>query len=372
MRAPGTAWRTALRLMICAVLLVWIGQVIFSSEAESALRAQGQDWHGLGGWERFRLTWSIGPWELWKTLTLVKPWALGLSLVFMGATIGLGTWRWRMVLRAHGLELSFGRALEISLVAQFFNAFLLGSTGGDVIKAYYAARETHHKKTEAVVTVLADRLIGLFAMLLFAGVMMLLNLRFLLGHGELSAVVVVVVLMLAGCAALLALAFWGGLSRALPQARAWLQRLPKARQIEGVIEAFRHLGRDRVFLRRAFGVSILLNVACVLQLMSIGAGFGLKVPWLVWCVIVPTIICISALPITPSGLGVRENLYVLTLAGPGLHVSSTHAFSVSLLAYFGFLAWSLVGGLVYLLLRGRHRIDQVSLESDTEMLAGGK
>ena len=53
-------------------------------------------------------------------------------------------------------------------MAQFFNAFLLGSTGGDLLKAYYAARETHHRKTEAVVTVLVDRLIGLFSMLALA------------------------------------------------------------------------------------------------------------------------------------------------------------------------------------------------------------
>ena len=43
-------------------------------------------------------------------------------------------------------------------------ATLLGSTGGDLLKAYYAARESHHKKTEAVVTVFVDRLIGLFSM----------------------------------------------------------------------------------------------------------------------------------------------------------------------------------------------------------------
>ena len=36
------------------------------------------------------------------------------------------------------------------------------------MKAYYAARETHHKKTEAVLTVFVDRVIGLWSMLLFA------------------------------------------------------------------------------------------------------------------------------------------------------------------------------------------------------------
>ena len=93
-----------------------------------------------------------------STLGRVHPGWLALSLACMGATLGFGVWRWRMVLRVHGLHLTFGRALRISLIAQFFNAFLLGSTGGDLMKAYYAARQTDHKKTEAVVTVLADRL----------------------------------------------------------------------------------------------------------------------------------------------------------------------------------------------------------------------
>src|SRR3989442_10980204 len=96
--------------------------------------------------------------------------ALLLSVLFMGLTILLGVVRWRMVLRVHGIDLSLGRASEISLVAHFFNSFLLGSTGGDLLKAYYAARETHHKKTEAVVTVAVCAVPGLFAGVVVCGV----------------------------------------------------------------------------------------------------------------------------------------------------------------------------------------------------------
>lgn len=362
MSAVSTAWRRWGRLVLCCVLLLWICHAIFSSEAESALRETGGDWAGMALGERWRAAWTIGPRELWGTLTLVQPLALGWSLLFMGLTIFLGVWRWRMVLRVQGLELSYGRALEISLVAQFFNAFLLGSTGGDVIKAYVTARETHHKKTEAVVAVMADRVLGLFAMLVFAGVMMLVNLRFLLGYRELSAVVWVVAAMLVGCGVFLGLAFWGGLSRAFPGFRGWLRRVPKGEAIEQAIEAFRHFGRAPDFLVRALGVSVLLNLACVFQLMALGRGLGIEIPWPLWFVIVPTIICISALPITPSGLGVRENLYVLTLAGPALMVPATEALAVSLLAYFGFLVWSMIGGVVYVLVRERRHLDEVGAE----------
>ena len=98
---------------------------------------------------------------------------------------------------------------------------------------------------------------------------------------------------------------------------------------------------------------MLLNVLCVLQWMTVGRGLGLSIPPLTLFVTVPTVICIAALPITPSGLGVRENLFVHMLADPAL---ATPALSLSLLAYAGSLAWSLVGGLVYLTLKEKHHL----------------
>ena len=50
--------------------------------------------------------------------------------------------------------------VRISLIAQFFNAFLLGTAGGDVIKAWYAARSCPNQEGEAAVTVFVDRLLG--------------------------------------------------------------------------------------------------------------------------------------------------------------------------------------------------------------------
>ena len=99
----------------------------------------------------------------------------------------------------------------------------------------------------------------------------------------------------------------------------------------------------------------------MLQILVLSWGLGLKI-WPVWLfVIVPMIGCVSALPITPNGLGVRENLYVLVLAGPVIHVAATSALSLSLLAYAGSLFWSLVGGVVYLTLKERHHLAEPEL-----------
>ena len=228
------------------------------------------------------------------------------------------------------------------------------------MKAYYAARETHHKKAEAVMTVLIDRLVGLFAMLLFACLMMPPNLDLLRKHRRLAALCWLAVLMMSACGSVLSLSFWGGLSRTWSSARVWLRRLPKAELLERALDAARQFGREPMLLGKLLGISMVLNVCCVLQIMVLGWGLGLQIPPLALFVIVPVIVCVSALPITPSGLGLRENLYVLMLTVPELHVDATRALSLSLLAYAGSLFWSLVGGLVYLSRRDQDHLAEIA------------
>jgi uncharacterized protein (TIRG00374 family) len=204
------------------VLLGWIVHSIFVHEARTrAGNGQLIDQGVSVVWnkttqpprlEQWRLGWTYGPPALWQTLRSINPGALTLSLMLMGGTLLLGITRWRMVLNVHGLRLPFTRVMEISLVAHFFNSFLLGTAGGDVMKAYYAARETHHKKNEAVVTVFVDRVLGLWAMLMFATLMILPNLTLFARPGLRRAAVFVV--LMAGAASVFSyLAFRGGVSR---------------------------------------------------------------------------------------------------------------------------------------------------------------
>src|SRR5260221_1610098 len=90
----------------------------------------------------------------------------------LGIVCMIGIVRWQMILRVRELELPLARVTSIFFVGQFFNAFMLGSTGGDVVKAWYVAHDTHHKKAEAVATVVVDRLIGLLALFVIALFMM--------------------------------------------------------------------------------------------------------------------------------------------------------------------------------------------------------
>lgn len=347
----------SVRIAFCAVLLLWVFHSIFVNEARTSHPASA--WAPLSRSEQWRLGWTEGPPALWQTLTSVQPGWFALSVVLMGLTLFLGVARWRMVLRVQGLDLSAGRATEISLVAHFFNSLMLGSTGGDLMKAYYAARETHHKKTEAITTVFVDRLIGLWSMLLFAGAMMLPNADlFLRGNHQTKVAAVLILGMLGACSVLLMLAFRGGVTRHWAGARGWLRRMPKGEHLERSLDACRLFGREPWFLIRTLGVSMLLNLVCVLQWQVVGWGLGLAIPTTAMLAVVPTVICIAALPLTPSGLGVRETLFVYMLDNPAI---ATKGLSLALLAYLGFLIWSLIGWGVYLLFKERHHLSEVEV-----------
>ena len=77
-------------------------------------------------------------------------------------------YRWYLLVRALDLSFSVASAYRLGLVGAFYNAFLPGSVGGDLVKAYYIAHGQPGQRASAVATVLADRLVGLFGLIWFS------------------------------------------------------------------------------------------------------------------------------------------------------------------------------------------------------------
>lgn len=361
----GKVWKIAWRLGVCLLLLAWIFQAIFYDEGRQAWQQPGRDWQSLTRAERFKIALEYGPPQVWAHLKQMETGPLVLSVILMAATIMAGVIRWQIVLKVHGLDMPLIRTTQISFIAHFFNSFLLGSVGGDVLKAYYVARETRHKKTEAVVTVLVDRLIGMFSLLVVAVVMLIPNWSLIAGT-RLKGVAGLTAAMTGACAIIMFVFFKGGISKRIPKAREYLRRLPKGEHLERSLEAFREFGRNRRFWREIIPVALLANAIIILHFLALTRGFRLEVPLLALSAIVPTVTSISALPITPSGLGVRENLYVWMLAAPGVNVPAAQALLLSLIGFGTSLFWSVVGGIVYLTQREKQHLVEIETASESD------
>lgn len=272
---------------------------------------------------------------------------LAAGVAFFLGSIYAGLLRWKVLLEPQDLAPSHKRLWQIYFIGQFFNVFMFGSTGGDLVRAYYAARETHHRKAETAVTVLMDRLIGLIVLVVIALGVLTIRYDFFLRHPETH----LPCLLLLAMAGLLILGL--GLApslRKLPltplltRFPVWSRRL---RQLYLSMLYFPF--RSRLLLKTVLA-SLCLHVLVFAACYCLGKSLGLPLVFTDYLTILPIIMTLSSLPITPGGLGVRESLFVVLMHPLGIPLEQ--ALPLSLLVYFAGLLSGLVGGVVFLVYSG--------------------
>lgn len=98
-----------------------------------------------------------------SAIVLEKPSILIVCLsAWMFTTTLCNSLRWRFLVNAIGIALSRFAAIQISLIGLFFNTFLPGSVGGDIMKAVYVYKNhPGGQKTPAMLTIILDRILGL-------------------------------------------------------------------------------------------------------------------------------------------------------------------------------------------------------------------
>jgi len=99
----------------------------------------------------------------------------GILGVFSVAHIIIGL-RWWLLLRTQSIFISFWAAVKLYLLGWFYNNFMPGSVGGDLVRAGYVTKHTE-KRFEAALSVFVDRAIGVFSTLIIAVFFSLLFLR---------------------------------------------------------------------------------------------------------------------------------------------------------------------------------------------------
>ena len=69
--------------------------------------------------------------------------------------------RWQIFLRVQKVNVPLARTAMVFMIGVFFNLFLFGTTGGDVVRAAYLCADQKRKKTGVIISVIVDRLIGM-------------------------------------------------------------------------------------------------------------------------------------------------------------------------------------------------------------------
>lgn len=267
--------------------------------------------------------------------------AMGFLVCFLVCAL-----RWKLFLEAQGLHLSFRLVLTYFFVGHFFNSILFGVTGGDVVKAYFAAGESSHKKTEAVTTVFIDRIIGLLALIGLTVVIMTARLPFFLAHKETRLALMFNVAMLVGTVTALFVVF----RRNVFDRWAFFRRLGQESMLGRIMArayaAFHVCLKHPGLLLKTLLLSAANHIMLVVSAFWLGLALEIHVRFLDYLSVFPVINAVAAIPLTPGGLGTREMCAKFLLGVVG--VPETRAVTLSLLLYTLMLAWSFVGGIVFL------------------------
>ena len=271
-----------------------------------------------------------------------KDWRLlGLAQCLVIAAISLNFLRWFLLVRALELDFHLRDAFRLGALGHLLNQVSPGSIGGDLFKAMFIAREQPNRRTEAVATVLIDRVVGLYGILVVATAGQMIAGRGMELTGALKTLAMVVAAFAGigtlGIALLMTPAFTG------PRVREFAARFPGiGGTLARLIDAAAAYRSRRRYLFAAILAACCTHTLLVTAIWLIGRGLPVDAPNLGTTFLVgPLSLCASAIPLTPSGLGTfeaaMEELYRLVgcAAGTGASVAITYRAMTYVMAMLG-------------------------------------
>jgi len=275
--------------------------------------------------------------------------------------------RWQILLRVQDVKIGTWRLVSLLMIGIFFNQFMPGGTGGDVVKIFYLMKETPGKRTQALLAALMDRMIGLLGLIIVAGTLIAWRWNWLtqgqpLPHFELGWLV-------------------------SPGAmKAWLVQIPDTTKLLYLLLAVLGasvLGVGTSFVITGFGLvhklsprfpkrdifvdlSIAYNAYARVWKSSLAAlflSFGIHIasftvffcaarsllaPVKFWDFnsVMPIVTTLSALPISVGGTGPREGMFQ-ALMSELFGLTKGQSVAISLTGFVLVLFWGVVGGAVY-------------------------
>jgi len=247
-------------------------------------------------------------------------WMLAFAFSLALGAIVISFVRWFMLVRVVGIEFRLRDAFRLGFLGFLLNFVSVGAVGGDLFKAYFLAKENRGKRAQAVASVLVDRVVGLYALLIIATASFWLsNLAgqslelAMLGRATYAITAVggmfVIALVVPGFTK-------GKLTR-------FLSSIPKLGKIAAQMIAAVRMYRERWL---SLIVSLVMSVA-VQGLLATSVFLAANalfedVPTLgQHLVAVPVSLVVAALPVSPAGLGTfeiaLEELYKLMSGAAG-------------------------------------------------------
>lgn len=263
-----------------------------------------------------------------RTVSLL---AAAVAVTLLGVV--LSAWRWQRVLAVYHAPVALGTLTSHYLAGLFVGNVLPSTIGGDVLRISRAARSTGSTEI-AFGSVVLERLTGFFALPFLVAVGFVVHPSFT-HHDHAWLTLLIAGATLGALGAILAAAASPKVAGRFREHANWMRFI-------GAV----HVGIDRMRAEPAhvvavLGTAVVYQASVIASVVLIASALDLPVPIGSMIVIVPAVAMVQVLPLSISGLGVREGMLVLLLTPLG--ASSAQAIALGLLWYASLLGVSMLG-----------------------------
>lgn len=237
-------------------------------------------------------------------MSIINPKYIYWCLLLMFLNFAGGAWRWKILLKSQDIDMSFLMALKMTLVGNFFNFVAPGGIGGDVVKGYYVSKDNHKKKLAAITTVVADRIVGLYSMLLMAIITMLFDYRYTQNSQVIMNIFIFSCLIFIGMNIFIFFSFSFGTHDFFKKG---VIKIPWGHRIVQICDIIAHYSQNKKTLFRTLILSFFSQTFIVILFYVIGISISpITIPISSYFVVVTIGQVVTAIPISPAGIGVGQ------------------------------------------------------------------
>ncbi len=287
------------------------------------------------------IVWQVGP-DAVIPESIFWSYLAAAVVVFLISNI-MGARQWKILLKIAQIDLSSAMATRAYFVGLFFNNFLIGNVGGDVLRALDVRRHAGHTRpggaAAGVATIVMDRFLGFFTMMWFAGLAALADRQ----HVKIATAIFTLIALFVILGVILTSRRVGRKTDTLV-----IRLLPK-RMADKIVElraGFVDMRQRPMELVGAAAISVMVQGMRILVHYLCGRTVGLDIPLLHFIAFIPLVSVAAAIPISTGGLGTREWAAVGLFGTLGVAGSSIVA--MELLAHAITLLSSLPGAYVFI------------------------
>jgi hypothetical protein len=279
--------------------------------------------------------------QLKESMRSLNPGYLLLAQAAYFAVNSVCVWRWQVLLDGRGVRVGFLRLLRYFLNGLFFGNFLPTTVGGDLMRAYLVSDQCG-TRSEALASVLVDRFVGLFGVIITG----ILGLILVARTGQETALLRYMLIGV-GLTVLLLAVF---LNKGIMGRLRFILRLPLLKRLEQKAVEFYHslyvYRSHRREVALALGLSLLVQLGVVLTVFSIARALGSDISIVPFFLYMPVIAAVSMLPVSINGWGLMEGSFIVFFGRAGM--TGPEALSLGFLYHVVAVVVSLWGGILWL------------------------